>query len=449
MEERNMFAFAISLRNAGLGLFKKGSFSRNTILLMFGTALSQVIQFVVWPVLTRLYDPSSFGYYATYMAVVAIGGSVIALKYDQALVLPKEEACANALLRLGVAIVAALSLVALLATVICWGRLATLMTLKEKSNIVLLIPLSLMSQGLITLYTNWNIRNKTFNKIMVSSIAQVGLCAGVQIVLALFSTGGVVGLLVGQIVGEALALTLLLPRYWSRNFRRGTGQIAKMVEQARRYKEFPSYMVMAGLLNVTTTYVPVFLLGRFFSPATVGLFALSQRVIRAPMTLVGSNVATVFVKKAHELASSDALLLKKKTFQMSLTMLATGLFPMAVLLCFSPHLFRWFFGARWEMAGSFTQVMSIYLLLQFAFTPLAILFRILEKQRLYSLWEWLRFIVCVTTMFLGGKFCSALGAVTIFSTGMSLSYVVLAYLAWHILSQPATVRIGSRRLQTN
>jgi O-antigen/teichoic acid export membrane protein len=181
------------------------------------------------------------------------------------------------------------------------------------------------------------------------------------------------------------------------------------------------------------------MLGFFFSQVIVGFFALSQVVIRAPMTLIGSNVSSVFTQRAQEL-STDISLLKTKSFQMSSMMFLVGLVPAGILFIFAPILFGWFFGERWEMAGRFTQVMSIYLLLQFAFTPLAVLFRILERQRLYSFWEWSRFLLCFIAIAIGGSFFGPLGTVCLFSLAMVLSYIMLASLSLFILNAPYCYR---------
>lgn len=433
--KQNIINISEYLQYLRQNFLKKESFHHNALLLIFGTALSQGIQLAVWPFITRLYDPSSFGCFSTYMAIVIIVGSVIALKYDQAIILPQDEARSKDLLRFAALVVVLLSIVVFMVIILWERQLTILVGLRENFNFTWFIPLSLLFFGLTTLYMNWNIRTKTFKIIAFSSITQVSVSSSVQIMVAIFYKAEVIGLLIGQIVGQILALILLLPKHWVNNFNHQKAQLRNMLEMAERYKEFPHYMIMAGLLNVSTTYIPIFILGSFFSTTTVGFYALSQRVINAPMSLIGGNIATVFTKKAHELATTDIFLLKKKSFQMSATMLVIGLLPAGILFCFSPPLFHWIFGAKWEMAGRFTQVMSIYLLLQFAFSPLAVLFRVLESQKLYSLWEWIRFIICFLTILVGSKFLSPLGAVTCFSLGMSFSYIILACFSWYLLSQ--------------
>ena len=63
---------------------------------MSGTALAQAIPLALSPILTRLYSPEDFGLLAIYMSIAALGGAVVSLKYDLAIIIPeKDEDSAN------------------------------------------------------------------------------------------------------------------------------------------------------------------------------------------------------------------------------------------------------------------------------------------------------------------------------------------------------------------
>ena len=81
---------------------KKNSFLINIITLISGTAISQGILFAATPFLTRLYTPEEFGYFSLYAAIVAVITSVASWKYELAIMLPKEEKDAQAVLFLSI-----------------------------------------------------------------------------------------------------------------------------------------------------------------------------------------------------------------------------------------------------------------------------------------------------------------------------------------------------------
>ena len=69
----------------------KSKFAKNVILLGSATTLSQLINLAISPVLTRVYTPDEFGYFATFLSVVAILASISTGGYTQAIMLPKKN----------------------------------------------------------------------------------------------------------------------------------------------------------------------------------------------------------------------------------------------------------------------------------------------------------------------------------------------------------------------
>jgi len=84
------------------------------ITLMSGTLIAQVIMFISIPILTRLYTPTEFGLYSTFTAVITIIGSISSLKYDQAIMLPKRDKDAEALLFLSTILTIVMTIISIL-----------------------------------------------------------------------------------------------------------------------------------------------------------------------------------------------------------------------------------------------------------------------------------------------------------------------------------------------
>jgi O-antigen/teichoic acid export membrane protein len=110
---------ARSLRNELSVRFKPGAFLRNVTIVSSGTAISQGISVVTAPLLTRLYSPADFGILGFYLSVVPILTIISTLQYSQAIVLPREERKAKALLgttiRIATVVVASVLALTLLA----------------------------------------------------------------------------------------------------------------------------------------------------------------------------------------------------------------------------------------------------------------------------------------------------------------------------------------------
>src|SRR5690606_18762412 len=78
----------------------RSDFVRSVSKLGSGTIVAQIIAFATIPLLTRTYSQEAFGLLAAFVAVVGIISSFATLKYDTAIVLPKDDKDAYALLKL-------------------------------------------------------------------------------------------------------------------------------------------------------------------------------------------------------------------------------------------------------------------------------------------------------------------------------------------------------------
>src|SRR5690554_5233805 len=133
------------------------SLVRNASKLASGTIVAQIIAFITIPILTRLYSQEAFGLLAAFSAVVGFVSSFATLKYDTALVLPKEDRDAYTLLKLS-------NIVTLIITIICvLIMFLPVSYFKEYQGLQILIGIGVL---LSVNYNNsalWNIRFKHFN----------------------------------------------------------------------------------------------------------------------------------------------------------------------------------------------------------------------------------------------------------------------------------------------
>ena len=85
---------------------------------MSGTVISQIIAILVSPILTRIYSPDDYGVFGVYASIVGIVGVIITLKFEAAILLPKDNGKAIRLKNLTQRIVLIGSLLSLIILVI-------------------------------------------------------------------------------------------------------------------------------------------------------------------------------------------------------------------------------------------------------------------------------------------------------------------------------------------
>ena len=69
----------------------KSEFGQNVVKLVSGTAIAHIATFIATPFLTRLFSMQSLGDLQVFISTVMTFGVVASLKYEMAIVLPKED----------------------------------------------------------------------------------------------------------------------------------------------------------------------------------------------------------------------------------------------------------------------------------------------------------------------------------------------------------------------
>ena len=88
-------------------IWKNSEFVRSVTTLMTGTVLAQLISYLVYPLITRIYSTEEMGELGLYMRWVPFIAAIATARYELAIPLPKEDAKAIQLYRLALKIATA------------------------------------------------------------------------------------------------------------------------------------------------------------------------------------------------------------------------------------------------------------------------------------------------------------------------------------------------------
>ena len=88
---------------------KSSPFATDVLKLVTGTTIAQIIAILASPVLTRLLGPDAFGFFALFTSITAIIGVIACMRYELAIMLPKDDEAAANLLALSFLMVAIIS----------------------------------------------------------------------------------------------------------------------------------------------------------------------------------------------------------------------------------------------------------------------------------------------------------------------------------------------------
>lgn len=408
-------------------LFRSRSeFTKQVLTLATGTAAAQALTILAAPLLTRLYRPEDYGVFALFGAVVGLSALLASGKYDLAILIPKEDAAATALVGACLLIT---SVVSVALTVLLWFTchpLAAWLGDPLLAPWLQLVPLGVVLTNLGLVLAVWANRQQAYGALSNSRMA--GALAGTAANLALgFAGWGAAGLVCGFLVVQVATLAILWPHSGGLlQALKSETSLGAIRAEAMRFASFPKFSLGAELLNGLSNQLIVLLLPKFFGMAVLGGYAMGQRVIGIPTTLVGGAVGEVFRSQASRdyTEQGNCREIFRKTFR-HLVLLGVG--PFLVLLVGAPELFALVFGESWRMAGQLTQVMSVMFLLRFIVSPLTHTFLLAGRQK-EDLWLHFYIIASSAGALALGYWLTADAVLTLLCFSLNFGSVYLYYL---------------------
>lgn len=392
-----------------------GSFKANVLTLMTGTAIAQLLLVGTSPVLTRLFVPEAFGAFGVYLSLVSILGALCTLRFDQAMMMPKETEVAAALFWAALASTSVISGISLVGCILFYRPILFLLKVGELSGWIFLLPFSLFFFGAYAALNSWSTRQKKFARSSISQVARSLAIVAVQLVAGVFKSGSA-GLVGGAAAGDAFASVTL---GWQ--VERDDGPLlrrafcwTRIKKAARQYRDFPLFSSPQNFLNAVSQNIPVLLLAKFFGPAVAGFYVLGVRGIQVPMNFISASLRPVFFQKASEVYNrgGDTHALFRKT---TLHLLALVAIPALLVLLFGPALFAFVLGGKWLVAGIYARWLMLWLMLMFANVPAVLFAQIYRKQKMVLQQDVALLVFRVLAIVIGARSHSPMLAIVLYS----------------------------------
>ncbi len=351
--------------------------------------MAQVIMLGFIPILTRLYTPSEFGLYSLFLSIASMLSMVSSWRYDQAIMLPKSDRDAQALVFLSILITLGTAMVVSLILWLFYDRFLNYFS--GYAYLIYLLPFAIVILGLIQIFDAYSTRQQFYKKIATTKVSAAMISVSFQSSVRYF--GGFNGLVIGKLLAEGVSLVMLL-RF---HLRKQTLQLRNFSERRiranmKRHEDFPKYQSSATLLNSFSQNMPILLFSSLFSPAVVGFYTLTYRVLQAPVMLIAGTTRSVYYQRAskHYANGESIYPLYKKT---TLGLMKLFAIPFWVVVLFGEEIFVFAFGERWATSGVIAEITILMFLFSFISPPSVVSFNILNLQKVY-----LKFQVAILVM---------------------------------------------------
>lgn len=381
-----------------------------------GTVVAQILGVLVLPIVSRIYSPADFGVMAVYSSVIAILSELSGFRYYLAIPLPKQKRYAHALVLLSftlqIIIVSILTIIIFLLGDQILHRFSLDVLIPYKY----LLPVGLFIIGIYNVISQWAIRESLFAAIGKTKITQVLFGIITKILLGIIGMKPI-GLLIGTIIGQGGGITTLSWEIFKKNgipkFNR-----SNLFRVLYRYRKFPMYSSLFGILNTLGVNMPQFFLSSFFSIQVTGLYSMAIALLQVPSVFIGQGLAQVFLQRASGAKHSGNL--KQLVLKFYVILFKLGFFPIIFISLFAPTIFSVILGERWMDAGKYALLLSPWIAVAFVFSPISVLYGVQERLETGLITEIIYFALRLGSMYIGLIIGSPYIAVGLFSLSGTL-----------------------------
>lgn len=338
-----------------LSRWRKSEYIGDSLKLISGTLVAQIVPFVFYPILGRLFTPSEFTVLANFTAVTTIISVIVSGQYRQSILIARTEQMATNVLSLAFCLTVA-------GTIVFTGLLflgkdvyAGLESMQGVTDLLYLIPVTVISLNVFELYNEWCVRHKYFTNLSFNKMVNAAALSVVKTGLGFFHIP--TGLVLGDVAGRVVSALFCAGGMLKRRFHvRGVVSVTGMWDAAKCYKECPRNLLPATLMNALGGQMPVLILSSFFLADQVGQFTMAYSIMALPSIVVSRAVHDVFRQKANEIYVRQGSCREVYMSTMKVTALLSVV-GYSLLALIAPWLFTFFLGSSWGLAGEYARVL--------------------------------------------------------------------------------------------
>ncbi len=344
---------------------------------MTGTVIAQVIAYLIYPVLTRIYTTADMGDLGVYTRLVAFISAFATARYELTLPIAKQDHHAFSLYRLSFRI----SLV-VLSSVLLLGMIYSFFYGSGYSDYVFLIMvvLSVYINVWIGLGTSWSIRRKLFRQISLQRMVNALSVNGFRLLFGFLNQGSF-GLILGSLLGAFSSIFVFIRTFLSdKKAFHSTKDSKRFRVLAKEYKSFPTINLPHALMDLGVDLLIATFVVFYYGKSAFGSFSHAYMMLKLPLLFFGQSIGQVFFNKCSEMVNNkqDIYPLVKKTIR---TLFLIAIVPFTVLYFYGEPIFGFVFGDQWEESGRIAEILAPALFLNFLISPVSTLALILSKQR--------------------------------------------------------------------
>lgn len=353
---------------------------KNISIVGLGAVMAQGLTALTLPILTRLYTPDSFSLWALFMSTSAIFSGMATMRYELAVVLPRDRTIAINLAIGGVGIAFVISIIAGLVMWILGPSILKDYKCESVGLWALLLAIIILSTAIYQIGLAWCTREAAFKTYAIAQFLLPFTILICQTTSAILWQQSGMGLITGTVGGQFICTCgiFFIVLWGNKKSFRDVHKANKIGSTLALYKQYPLFMTPYTLLGVTRERLAYFLIGKFGAADSVGFYSIATRLANLPNSLITSTLRPVFF---HHAAEKNI-----KTLE-NFILISCRILGIIVIVFLAPciaqatWLTKIILGTNWGEAAPYVVVLSIPMIPLLMGNWLDRIFDILGRQR--------------------------------------------------------------------
>lgn len=357
----------------------QSDFLKSVSVLFSGNVIANAISFLSVPILSRIYSQADFGDYAIVTSVASILIISTAFGLTSAIMAPKDDDDSRKIITTAYitqSILISLFAIVLVILYLLFGYRLYSFSGNYLLSIILLYIYSLIYSmfSFLSVFTNRQKKNRVlFWNALINSIALLVL----TIPLGLIGLGGagyIIAASCSYLVADAQMIYHTQPFIKIQLFK-------SLRELYSKYRDFILFQYPSNILGTFTVQLPNQMFSRFFGNASLGGYAMCERLLGVPMRLIGSPISTVYFRQASSYIKENKDL-SDFTYRLITKVLWVSLVPVILVLLFAKPVLTFILGEEWTSVGDITTILIVPYVLSFCSSCVTYCLVVLDKQKI-------------------------------------------------------------------
>jgi O-antigen/teichoic acid export membrane protein len=399
---------------------KKSAFVRNISTLFIGSVLAQLVPLILSPFISRVFSADDVAVFGLYTSVLGVLSVIASLRYDMAIVVPRDEKDSEAILVLSILLSVIVAGVLFIVQYFFGSYFVEFLGNDRFAFWIQIVPLALMIIGFYQALNYYLIRRKMFIASALNKVAQRSSEGAGNLITGLSHVPA--GLIISDLLGRFFALLVSLFQ-----IRKTLPSLIKvkfpaLKKVAKEFKHYPLNLGPSSLANAASLNFPLFYISSAYTSSITGFFNFMRFVLSAPISFIGQNISQVFLERIAGKVRADQPILHD-ILRLTLVLLGFSVLFMLPIAVFGSDIFSLLFGEEWREAGLFAQIMTISFFFKFVVSPLSPALVAINRIKMISTWQWINFGFTLILFPISQMKIGITMFLVIYSSGEALLYV--------------------------